>query len=77
MLLSADGDGRVNGAEAAALDELRAAVGETARQLSDDSPWAGALAILDEELGDGHPFFFRIALASSSRSKSDVSVVPS
>lgn len=75
--MSAAGMGSVTPAEARVLEELRVAVGDAARQLSEDSPWAGTLGVLDEELRAGQPFFFKIALASSSRSKSEAPVVSS
>lgn len=68
------GDGDVSEAEAVALEKLRTAVGVAAGELPDDSPWVGTLAVLDEELREGQPFFLRFALASSSRSMSETPV---
>lgn len=61
-------------AEARALRRLQRAVEGTAEELEPGSPWAETLAALGEELRDGQPFFFKIALASSSRSISDTPV---
>jgi hypothetical protein len=63
--------------EAQVLEELRAAVERAAGGLSEESPWAETLSVLEKELKSGQPFFFKVALASSSRSKSDVPVVSS
>ncbi len=77
MLLSAVGMSNVTPAEALALRDLRAAVDRAGGELSDESPWSPTLALLAEELGDGQPFVFRVALASSSRSKSEAPVASS
>lgn len=61
-------------AEAETLRDLRAAVSRAANQLDASSPWTPALEILAEELEAGQPFFFKFALASSSRSMSDTPV---
>lgn len=61
------GDAGMSRTEAATLRELRGAVAKATAQLDEDSPWAGTLAVLGEELGEGQPFIFKVALAPSSR----------
>lgn len=56
------------------LADLHAAICRASSELASDSPWARALNVLAAELEDGQPFFFRFALASSSRSKSETVV---
>lgn len=63
--------------EAEALRSLSEVVQATSRELDSDSPWQETLDVLRGELADGQPFLFRIALASSSMSKSEAPVVSS
>lgn len=67
----------VDVADAQVLAELLDHVRHAAARLSDESPWAPSLAVLEEELEAGQPFFFKVALASSSRSISETPVVSS
>jgi hypothetical protein len=57
-----------------ALEELEAAVAKAADRLDPDSPWAPTLALFQEELAEGQPFFFKFAFASSSKSMSETPV---
>jgi hypothetical protein len=63
--------------EAQVLRELRQVVRAAAQEVSQESEWLPTLRLLDDELGEGQPFFFKVAFASSSKSMSDASVVSS
>lgn len=67
----------VDVADAQVLAELLDNVRHAAAKLSDGSPWTPSLAVLEEELEAGQPFFFKLDLASSSRSQSDTPVASS
>ena len=75
MLLSAPGMKPAKDAEAEALGDLCDAVKMAASRLRTGSPWSETLAVLGEELELGQPFFFKLDLASSSRSINDTPVV--
>jgi hypothetical protein len=66
---------RGSGGEGENLDDLLGAVRRTAAKLPEASPWLPTLEVLEEELEEGQPFFFKIACASSSRSKRETPVV--
>jgi hypothetical protein len=61
--------------ESKALLKLRGEVENALREIGRDSQWRPSLEVLATELGEGQPFFFKIASASESRSMSDASVL--
>lgn len=63
--------------ETQVLGELLGAVERASNELAAESSWQPTLALLSTELGEGQPFFFKVARASSSKSMSDASVVSS
>lgn len=64
-------------AEEEVLRGLQREVVDAARKLDSGSSWSPTLALLAEELEEDQPFFFRCALASSSRSNSETPVTSS
>jgi hypothetical protein len=60
--------------EANELAAVRAAVQRARERLGPESPWVGTFEVLDQELAEGQPFVFSVALAASSRSKRDAPV---
>jgi hypothetical protein len=56
------------------LSDLAEQVAQAAARLGEGSPWLATMAVLTEELREGQPFFFKFALASSSRSISETPV---
>jgi hypothetical protein len=66
-----------SGIEREALDDLLADVRRARKRLDPASVWQPTLEELESELQDGEPFVFKVAFASSSKSKSDTPVVSS
>ena len=66
-----------SGTERSALDGFLADIRRLQSELDPASAWQPTLDLLEQEVKDGQPFFFKLALAKSSKSMSDAPVVSS
>jgi hypothetical protein len=62
-------------AERAALDDFLSDIRRVRLAIDPSSDWHPTLEVLEEEVRDGQPLFFKFARTSSSRSRSETPAV--